>query len=71
MKLFIEGVKYPKEQLLSVFDDSKFFYSDGKFGIINSVGYYHSFEKNELVYLLQLIYFLIGQTKYVSFHTSH
>lgn len=60
MKLFIEGVKYPKEQLLSVFDDSKFYYSDGKFGIINSVGYYHSFEKNELVYLLPKVFLVDG-----------
>ena len=52
MKLFIEGVKYSKKQLDLFFDDSKFYLLDGKDGIINSVGYFHSFENNEIIYLL-------------------
>lgn len=60
MKLFIEGVKYSKEQLLQVFDDSKFFFLEGQFGRINSVGFYHSFKNKELVYLLPKVFLTNG-----------
>jgi hypothetical protein len=60
MRIFIEGVKYSRDQLMSAFDDSKFFYLEGKSGIINSVGYYHSFINNELVYLLPKVFLTDG-----------
>ena len=52
MKILIEGEKYPISSLESVLDDPKFYTQKGLDGIVNSVGYFHSFEKNELVYML-------------------
>lgn len=56
MKIFIEGCKYPIESLNETFNDSTFFIDDGDNGIIKSVGYYHSIEKNTLVYMLPKVF---------------
>ncbi len=56
MKILIEGEKYPISSLESVLDDPKFYTQKGFDGIVNSVGYYHSFAKNELVYLLPKVF---------------
>ncbi|OOV19723.1 hypothetical protein [Flavobacterium sp. LM4] len=57
MKILIEGEYYPTEKLTSVFDDPKFYNQNGKnVGQIISVGYYHSFEKKELVYMLPKVF---------------
>ena len=56
MKILIEGEKYPISSLESVLDDPKFYTQKGLDGIVNSVGYFHSFEKNELVYMLPKVF---------------
>lgn len=52
MKILIEGEKYSIELLQSIFDDPKFYHQENQEGIIISVGYYHSYEKGELIYML-------------------
>ena len=61
MKILIEGEKYEINDLTKVFDDSKFYTQKENHGIINHVGYYHSFEKNELVYLLPKVFIKEGK----------
>ena len=61
MKILIEGEKYEISDLIKVFDDSKFFSQTGKEGTIIYVGYYHSFEKNELVYILPKVFMQNGK----------
>lgn len=56
MRILIEGEKYPIELLQEVFDDSKFYNQDNQFGIVSSVGYYHSFEKGEITYMLPKVF---------------
>ncbi len=60
MKILIEGEKYEISSLLKVFDDPKFYSQSGSYGTINYVGYYHSFSKNELVYLLPKVFIQDG-----------
>lgn len=52
MKILVEGISYPVEQLQNIFEDPKFYIQNGLEGKITSVGYYHSFEKNTLVFML-------------------
>lgn len=61
MKILIEGEKYSLNTLLAVFDDPKFFIQEGMFGTINCVGYYHSFRKNELIYILPKVFMKDGK----------
>lgn len=56
MKILVEGIKYNTAELSKIFDDSKFYIQKGNEGIIISVGYYHSFLKNELVYMLPKVF---------------
>ncbi|MCY7360976.1 MAG: hypothetical protein LH629_02745 [Ignavibacteria bacterium] len=56
MKILIEGEKYEIEELAKVFDSPRFYFQDGDKGVIKQVGYYYSFEKNELVYLLPKVF---------------
>lgn len=56
MKILIEGEDYSIDNLTSVFDDPKFYNQNGNLGKIISVGYYHSFEKKELVYMLPKVF---------------
>ncbi|WP_445456166.1 hypothetical protein [Flavobacterium sp. HNIBRBA15423] len=56
MKILIEGEDYSIDNLTSVFDDPKFYNQNGSLGKIISVGYYHSFEKKELVYMLPKVF---------------
>lgn len=56
MKILIEGEKYPLDLLKTIFDDSKFYIQDLDYGIIIYVGYYHSFEKNEIIYMLPKVF---------------
>ena len=58
MKILIEGEDYSIDDLISVFDDPKFYNQNGNVGKIISVGYYHSFEKQEkeLVYMLPKVF---------------
>ncbi|WP_309640758.1 hypothetical protein [Flavobacterium sp.] len=56
MKILIENELYSIELLQGVFDDPKFYKQNGLDGIITSVGYYHSFEKNSLVFMLPKVF---------------
>ncbi|HLP64188.1 hypothetical protein [Flavobacterium sp.] len=56
MKILIEGEDYSIDNLISVFDDPKFYNQNGNVGKIISVGYYHSFEKKELVYMFPKVF---------------
>ena len=56
MKILIEGEDYSIDKLTSVFDDPKFYNQNVNVGKIVSVGYYHSFEKRELVYMLPKVF---------------
>lgn len=69
MKILIEGSYYPIQTLQKIFDDPKFYTQNGVEGKIISVGYYHSFEKNELIYMLPKVFMIdndnsvFGKTK--------
>ena len=56
MKILIEGAYYPITTLQKIFDDPKFYTQNGLEGKVISVGYYHSFEKNELIYMLPKVF---------------
>lgn len=56
MKILIENEIYPIELLQKVFDDPKFYKQNGLEGSITSVGYYHSFEKNSLVFMIPKVF---------------
>lgn len=56
MQILIEGEYYPTEKLESLFDDPKFYKVNGQEGTITSVGYYHSFSKNSLVFMLPKVF---------------
>lgn len=56
MKILIEGEDYLIDSLNSLFDDPKFYNQNGNTGKIISVGYYHSFEKKELIYMLPKVF---------------
>lgn len=56
MKILIEGEDYSIDILNSVFDDPKFYNQNGSVGKIISVGYYHSFEKKKLAYMLPKVF---------------
>lgn len=56
MKVLIEGEKYPINILESIFDDSRYYNQIKNNGIITSVGYYHSFIRGEVVYLLPKVF---------------
>jgi len=62
MKVLIEGERYQLEQVRSVFDDPKFYHQEGQEAIILSVGYYHSYERGEIVYMLPKVFMLDGNS---------
>ena len=65
MKILVEGEKYKLKQLIDIFDDPKFYHqNDNQEGTILSVGYYHSYEKGELIYMLPKV-FMAGSGKTV------
>jgi hypothetical protein len=61
MKILIEGEDYSIETLNQVFDDPKFYTQNGSLGKITSVGYYHSYENKELVYMLPKVFMQVGE----------
>ena len=69
MKILIEGANYPITTLQNIFDDTKFYNQKNSEGTVTSVGYYHSFEKNELIYMLPKVFMvdednsIFGKTK--------
>lgn len=60
MHILIEGETYSTERLNSLFDDPKFFKSNGLEATLTSVGYYHSFTKNTLVFMLPKVFMKDG-----------
>ena len=56
MKVLIEGEKYNIEELKDIFDDPKFYHQEDQEATILSVGYYHSYEKEELIYMLPKVF---------------
>ena len=69
MKILIEGANYPITTLQNIFDDTKFYNQKNSEGTVTSVGYYYSFEKNELIYMLPKVFMvdednsIFGKTK--------
>ncbi len=61
MKILIEGERYPLELLQDIFDDPKFYHQENQEGTILSVGYYHSYVKGELVYMLPKVFMADSQ----------
>lgn len=61
MKILIEGEKYSLELLQDIFDDPKFYQQENQEGTILSVGYYHSYAKGELVYMLPKVFMADSQ----------
>ena len=64
MKILVEGEKYKLEKLTDIFDDPKFYHQEGQDATILSVGYYYSYEKGELIYMLPKV-FMAGSGKTV------
>lgn len=60
MHILIEGESYPEHLLQDLFEDPKFYRLNGLEGILTSVGYYHSFEKNKLVFMLPKVFMKDG-----------
>lgn len=56
MKVLIEGEKYSLQLLQQIFDDPKFYHEDLDKGTILSVGYYHSYFNDDLVYMLPKVF---------------
>ncbi|MPT32708.1 MAG: hypothetical protein E2600_13805 [Chryseobacterium sp.] len=56
MYILIEGEYYATEDLQKVFEDMNFYSLHGSSGKINSVGYYHSLEKNSLALMLPKVF---------------
>ena len=60
MHILIEGESYPEDLLQSLFEDPKFYRLNGLEGTVTSVGYYHSFSKNRLVFMLPKVFMKEG-----------
>lgn len=56
MRVLVEGEWYKRSDLEIFLDDSNFYDTNGDRGRVNHVGYYHSFDYNELVYLLPKVF---------------
>jgi hypothetical protein len=56
MRILIEGQSYLVVNLKEDFNDSSFFNTKGDSGVIDSVGYYYSAEKNKVVYMLPKVF---------------
>jgi hypothetical protein len=56
MRILVEGQSYLVEDLKTIFNDPMFYTQKGDSAIINSVGYYYSLEKKEVVYMLPKVF---------------
>lgn len=56
MRILIEGQSYFVEDLKKIFNSPMFYTQKGDSAIINSVGYYYSMEKKEVVYMLPKVF---------------
>lgn len=77
MKILIEEEDYPIAWLENTFENTRFYRQEGEFGRINSVGYYHSYVKGTLVYMLPKVFMkneketVFGITKYELYQTQN
>lgn len=62
MKILIEGEKYKLEHLDKIFDDPKFYRQEGQDATILSVGYYHSYDRGEIIYMLPKVFMADKET---------
>jgi hypothetical protein len=53
MRILFEGFKYDKSLLEEFFEDKSFYHQDGT---VLKVGYYYSYHKNEIVYILPKVF---------------
>ncbi|MGM0380063.1 MAG: hypothetical protein ACQEQE_09980 [Bacillota bacterium] len=58
MKILIEGENYSLDILQNIFNDQKFYIENNQEGIISYVGYYHSYKKGEIVYMLPKVFMI-------------
>ena len=56
MRILIEGQSYLVEDLKTIFNDPTFYTQKGDSAIINSVGYYYSIDKKEVIYMLPKVF---------------
>jgi hypothetical protein len=56
MRILIEGQSYFVEELRNIFNDPMFYTQKGDSAIVNTVGYYYSVEKKEVVYMLPKVF---------------
>jgi hypothetical protein len=56
MRILIEGQCYLVEDLKKIFNDPMFYTQKGDSAIVNSVGYYYSIDKKEVVYMLPKVF---------------
>ena len=56
MRILIEGQSYFVEDLKKIFINPMFYTQKGESAIINSVGYYYSMDKKEVVYMLPKVF---------------
>lgn len=61
MYILIEGERYKLDLLESLFSDPKFYKINGLEATVTSVGYYHSFETNKLVFMLPKVFMRDGE----------
>jgi hypothetical protein len=61
MRILIEGQSYFFEDLKKIFNDATFYTVKGDSAIINSVGYYYSVAKKEVVYMLPKVFMAVKE----------
>lgn len=66
MKILVEGQSYNLSELKPLIENSQFYKTDGKLGIINHVGFCHSLDTKEVVYFLPKV-FVIGNKLFGQF----
>ncbi len=60
MHILIEGFPYDSEALNAIFADNSLITTKGSRSTVNCVGYYHSFENNNLVYIIPKVFLING-----------
>lgn len=68
MKILIEGEKYSVALLNEIFDDPKFYLQEDQEGTILPVGYYHSYEKGDIIYMLPKVFMANSNETVFGFH---
>ncbi|WP_265427045.1 hypothetical protein [Chryseobacterium sp. YIM B08800] len=71
MHILIEGENYSEDLLRDLFEDPKFYKLNGLEGTLTSVGYYHSFDKNKLVFMLPKVFMKDGEETVLGTHKDN